>query len=261
MTLPSPTLVQPHAGAWRAKAASIHLILSIAVAAVVALLMFSLWYPGDYRTLAGGNKLFWLIVSVDVVMGPLLTFVVFNPAKPRKELWRDLAVIALLQLGALGYGLHVLFESRPVALVFEVDRFRVVSASDVLMDELPKAPADYRKLPITGPWVLGARMATGKEKIEAVELALQGFDVGTRPSFWQPYADTRGRALERARPVGALLEKYPAARADIEARLKALGLPSDTARFLPVSARVMGWVTLMRPDGEIAGFAPYDGFF
>ena len=39
-----------------------------------------------------------------------------------------IAVVALIQLVALGYGLWTVFIARPVHLVFEIDRFRVVHA-------------------------------------------------------------------------------------------------------------------------------------
>lgn len=243
-------------------AALFHFAISIAIATLVAPLIFALWYPGDYKYLAGGSHLFWIIVFVDVVMGPLLTFVVFNTAKLRKELWRDLTIIALLQLGALSYGLYTLFEARPIALVFEVDRFRVVSAADVLKVELAAAPSTYRDLPVTGPWLLGVRTAKdGGEKIDSIGKALQGFDVGQRPSYWQPYDASRAQVLARSRPVKDLLAQYPSQNVQIEALLIELELPMDGARFLPTNARMAGWVTLLRSNGDVAGFAPFDGFF
>lgn len=246
----------------RTVAALFHFAISLAIATLVALVIFALWYPGDYKYLAGGRHLFWIIVFVDVVMGPLLTFVVFNTAKLRKELWRDLAIIALLQLGALSYGLYTLFEARPIALVFEVDRFRVVSAADVLKVELAAAPSTYRDLPVTGPWLLGVRTATdGGEKIDSIGKALQGFDVGQRPSYWQPYDASRAQVLARSRPVKDLLAQYPSQNVQIQALLKELELPMDGARFLPTNARMAGWVTLLRSNGDVAGFAPFDGFF
>ena len=48
-------------------------------------------------------------------------------------------MIGVLQLAALVYGLHTVYIVRPVAMVFEVERFRLVTANDVLLDELPKA--------------------------------------------------------------------------------------------------------------------------
>ena len=112
--------------AGRARAAAIHLTISLALAALAGLLVFAVWYPYPYREISGGRELFILVVTVDVVMGPLMTLAVFNLSKPRKELFRDLAVIAVLQIAALVYGLWTVAVARPVHLVFEIDRFRVV---------------------------------------------------------------------------------------------------------------------------------------
>ena len=111
----------------RALAAGVHLSISLAIALLAAILVFGLWYPGDFRLLAGGRGLFVLVMSVDVVIGPLLTFAVFNRTKGVRHLRRDLAVIATLQAAALAYGLHTVYVVRPVAMVFEVDRFRLVT--------------------------------------------------------------------------------------------------------------------------------------
>lgn len=246
----------------RLKAGGAHLLISLVVALCAAVLVLRVWYPREYSVLAGGRELFWLLVSVDVIVGPLLTLVVFNLAKPRRELVRDLAVIAALQLAALGYGLHTVYAARPVALVFEVDRFRVVAAADVLVDELPEARPEFRRLPMTGPWVIGARLSQGgDERLRSIELALKGYDIGQRPSYWQPYAESRAAALARARPVSALLQKHAQDAGALEARLAQLKLVPEKTRFLPIMARADGWVALLDEAGELAGFAPYDGFF
>jgi len=92
-----------------------------------------------------------------VVMGPLLTLVVFDRRKPRTALVRDLTIIAVLQLAALAYGLHTVYIARPVALVYEGGRFRLVTANDVREEELPNAPQAYRTLPLNGPLVPGTQ--------------------------------------------------------------------------------------------------------
>jgi len=246
----------------RARAAGIHLLLSGLVALAAAALVFGLWYPGDYRLLAGGRGLFLLVVGVDVVLGPLLTFVVFNPAKSSSHLRRDLAVIALIQLAALAYGLTTVHAVRPVALVFETDRFRVISAADVFRPELPKALPAYRQLPLTGPWLLGTRAAEpGDERNEALLMALnQGIDKGQRPLFWVPYDASRSEALARARPVSVLIARYPQRADEIEALLAERGLDAHGVQFLPVIARG-DWVALLNPAGDVAAFFAADAFF
>ncbi|HEY9033325.1 MAG TPA: hypothetical protein VIN71_05245 [Pseudomonadales bacterium] len=62
-----------------------------------------------------------ILAAVDMVLGPLLTFLVYRPGK--KGLKLDLAVIALCQFAALAYGLHSIHASRPTYLVFYGDTF------------------------------------------------------------------------------------------------------------------------------------------
>ncbi len=72
---------------WRSKvrAFSIHLGAAFAIHMLAALLVFGLWYPYPLSEISGGRELFLLIVSVDVVMGPLITLAVFNPSKSRRK--------------------------------------------------------------------------------------------------------------------------------------------------------------------------------
>ncbi|MET0509296.1 MAG: TfpX/TfpZ family type IV pilin accessory protein, partial [Burkholderiaceae bacterium] len=238
----------------RAIAAGIHLLISAAVAGLAAILVFYLWYPGQYRLLAGGRDLFLLVITVDVVIGPVLTFAVFNRAKGLRHLQRDLAVIGLLQLAALAYGLHTVYVARPVAMVFEVDRFRLVPANGVLVAELPKALPEYRELPLTGPLLLGARRPeTADERNDALFQGVAGVDVGQRPTFWQPYAQAQGRALEKSRPVSQLLSQYPEQAAATRQQLRELDADEATARFLPVMARA-SWVAVLDKSGVVLGY-------
>jgi hypothetical protein len=231
------------------------------VAALCAALVFLLWYPGPYRKLSGGGDLFLLVTTVDVIIGPLLTFAVFNPIKGWPHLRRDLAVIACLQLAALGYGLHTVYLARPVALVFEKDRFRVVSAADVYEAELGKGRREYERLPLAGPWTLGARsLRDGAENTDAIFLALKGYDVAHRPVFWQPYDESKAEALRLARPMSVLIEHYPQRRLQVDAILAELKLDPTKTTFLPLMARVDA-VVLLNDRGDVAGFAPFDGFF
>ncbi len=244
----------------RLTAAGLHVLVSALIAACVAVVTLRFWYPGQIGTIAGGTQLFLLILGVDVVMGPLLTLIVFNIRKPRAELVRDLAVIGALQIAALAYGLHTLYVARPVAMVLEPGRLRVVGAHEVRLVELPEARPEYRSLSLSGPLLLGTRPArNGDEKLQSIELALAGYDVGQRPSLWQPYEESRAEAWEKAQPLEALARRYPARRDELVATLASLGVPLEKGRYLPVVARG-NWVAVLREGGDIAGYAPFDGF-
>lgn len=243
----------------RAKAAAIHLLASVAVAAVTGTMVFTLWFPWPYRTLAGGTELFLLLVGVDVVIGPLITLAVFDRRKPSHELRRDLGIVVLLQLAALVYGAHVTFQARPVVLALEVDRFRVVPANAVVESELPQAIEALRRLPLDGPRTVATVQPTDeKERFDSIAMAMGGADLGMRPRYWRPWDEVARRAgLAHAKPLAATVRRPYSADSSFGVALRRAGKPVEALRFLPLLARQDGWVVLLAADsGEIVGFAP-----
>ncbi|MGZ5132284.1 MAG: hypothetical protein ACXWJ1_13290 [Caldimonas sp.] len=157
--------------------------------------------------------------------------------------------------------MHTVYIARPVAMVFEVDRFRLITANNVVLEELPKAPPELRELPLDGPRLLGARRPEmGAERNDAMMMGVGGVDVGQRPLFWQAYALAQDRALARSKPLSVLFEHYPKQAA--ESRLRLIDLKADeaSARFLPVMAR-SPWVAVLDKAGTVLGYLPLDGFF
>lgn len=249
----------------RLKASGIHLGLSLGLAVLAALLVFYVWYPYPYREISGGRELFLLVVAVDVLMGPLMTLAVFNLNKPRKELRRDVAVIALLQLAALAYGLWTVAVARPVHLVFEIDRFRVVHAIDVPPELLHSAPAGQQQLPLLGPTLLSVReFKDSKENFEATMAALQGVALGARPDLWQSYEKAKPQVLARARPLAELKTRFPARANDIDRALKsvsATGWPFASIGYVPMVGRNTFWTVFIDANtSEVIAFVPLDSF-
>lgn len=246
----------------RWKAAGLHLLGSALIASATAALILALWYPWPYRRLCGGIELLFLVAGVDLIVGPFLTLIVFDASKPRSELVRDIGTIVLLQLSALAYGLHSVYEARPVLLVFEVDRFRAITPADIYLPELPRAAPQFRALSLTGPRLVGTRAPrSDQERSRAFDLALQGFDIGQRPIFWQPFDLSRAAAIARSRPVTSLEKKYPKQDAEIMDALKEAGVSPTEGRFLPLTSRKSSWVTILDAHGNPAAFLPLNGFF
>ena len=246
----------------RLRAAAIHLGISVVFASAAAWLVFAVWYPYPYREISGGRELFTLVVTVDVILGPLMTLIIFNRAKPRKELVRDLAVVALIQLAGLGYGLWSVYAARPVHLVFEFDRFRAVHAVDVPEELLPRAAPGLGDLPRTGPTLLAVRPFTNQqERVDATVAALQGLQVGARPELWQPYESAIDRVVAAARPAGELKGRFPQQAQEITVAMAATGLPAEHIAYLPLVARRSVWTVLLnRKTGQILGYLPLDPF-
>ncbi|MFZ3141643.1 TfpX/TfpZ family type IV pilin accessory protein [Polaromonas sp.] len=247
----------------RSTAAALHLLASLAVASLAAVLVFFVWYPYPYREVSGGRELFLLIMAVDLVVGPLLTFVVFNRSKPRRELWRDLSIIGLLQLVTLCYGLWTVFAARPVYLVHEVERFRVVTAADIDPVELPKALPKFQKIPLFGISVIGVRKARdSNERMRALDSALAGRDVSMMPDRWQDLdADNKAQIRQRARTVDFLRARASDGGAAIDQIIHDAGLKNTEVIALPIFSRRTDWSALMDvKDLSIIGYVPVDSF-
>lgn len=246
----------------RAQAAGVHLACSTVLAGLIAWLVFGVWYPWPYNRLSGGAALFTLLVVVDVVLGPVLTLVVFNTKKPHRELRRDLSIIVLLQLAAMAYGLHAMAVARPAVLALEVDRFRTVPAMSVLESELARAPEQLRSISWTGPRIVSTRAPDAGEKADAIMLALSGVDLGMRPSFWLPWdGNARAAAKAAARPA-AELASHGAEQARVLAQAAAeIGRPLEQLGYIPILARATAAIALVdRSSGEVLGYALVDGF-
>lgn len=246
----------------RLRASGIHLSISLAIAGLVAALVFGLWYSYPYREISGGRELFMLMVVVDVVMGPLITLAIFNSAKSRRELFLDLTVVGLLQLAALGYGLWTVFAARPVHLVFEYHRVTVVHAADVDAPTLAQAPPALRVLPLTGPTWLSLRpFKDGSEQFESTMKALNGVPQAAQPALWQSWDAARADILKESRPVAQLRERFPTQAALVDSAIASTGRQTEALRYLPLLSRKTSWTVLI--DGQSAeplGFLPLDSF-
>jgi hypothetical protein len=249
----------------RLVAAGLHLTLSLVVAAAAAGLMFGLWYPYPYRELSGGRELFFIVVGVDVVLGPLLTLTVFNRAKASKVLRRDLAVIGLLQVAALTYGLWTVAVARPVHLVFEFNRFRVVHAVDVPKQELAQAAPGLGHLPWSGPTLVSLRDFKGEqEKFDLTMDEVQGLLLSARPALWQSYAKAAAQVAQSARPLAELRERFPDRTSLIDEALKSARAgqgPDRPLGYLPLISGERFWTVLLDlTTTEVIAFVPIDSF-
>lgn len=244
------------------QASAVHLIVTLAIAAFAAGLVFLLWFPYPYPSLAGGRELFLLVVAVDVICGPLLTAVVFNRSKPRIELIRDLGFIAVIQLGALAYGLLTVWQARPLFLVMEVDRFKVVVAADVDVIALHQLPASLRPSAFLGPRAVALRAPTDLQERNKVllESVQGGRDYAERPDFYLPYEGVNAlKSLKRAKSLSVFLQKQPdqiLAAQRLAAERKA---DINQWTYLPVVAR-QDWIAILDSQGQIQGFLKGDGF-
>lgn len=171
----------------RYRASLIHLLVSAFVVGNVVAVVFWVWYPSPAFEIVGAFPIIRLLVGVDLVLGPLLTLVVYKHGKPGLKF--DLAFIALVQIVALVYGSYVLFAEKPRYIVFAVDRVEFIAANqideaEILFDELrTKEFATLIRVFASAP--------EDPEEFQKYfdSIMFEGLpDLERRPEFWEPWS-------------------------------------------------------------------------
>lgn len=100
------------------QATGIHLLFSLLLV-LVGFALLLMWYPAWLFWSDGGIQVLWLLVGVDLVLGPALTFVVYNPTKSMRERILDMSLIIIIQLAAFGYGMYQAYEQRSLTVWYD----------------------------------------------------------------------------------------------------------------------------------------------
>ena len=210
----------------------------------------------------GVGSIFMLVLVVDVVCGPLLTLVLASPRKSRRERWLDFSLVGLIQLTALGYGLHSVWAARPVALVFEVDRLVVVTANQLQADALPSAPEGLRRVPWIGQLKASTRPPRNSDEVvRGMEQGSAGISLAQQPDWWRPWSEGLEGMRRYAKPLSELMERRPEAKQYLQDAAQDTGRTVQELRYLPlVSNKTLDWVALLDQDLNVVGWAPVDGF-
>lgn len=97
----------------RLRAFAIHLIAKSAGIILALLgLMHWVWYPAPYFEINGGWHVWRILAGVDVVLGPLLTLIVFKSGKPSLKFDSEL-YCSSCKLAALIYGWNNYLSTAP----------------------------------------------------------------------------------------------------------------------------------------------------
>ena len=243
----------------RWKASALHFCISLTVLAAVVAGVVYCWYPPALFGMARAGQLMTIIFGVDVVLGPLLTLLIYRAGK--RGLAFDLTAIALFQAIAMAYGLHVLWQSRPVYIVAISDRFQMVFANEIDRDSQRAAKPQYREAPYWGPeWVSAPLPKDPKQRLEAMLDGFAGKDIFSQPSKFEPYPtrdpEFLGHAIDRKTADRAASTETRTDWSAAYNRYTANGIPP--AMMALQSSRGSASVFIDPRDGRILGYAPLD---
>ncbi|MFM9884302.1 MAG: hypothetical protein ACKVQT_14850 [Burkholderiales bacterium] len=172
----------------------IHLTISAALVFSLAAMVYLVWYPPPYFEYDGASNIMRVVIFVDLILGPLLTMVVFRRGK--KELKRDLGIIASIQLVAFVCGAGLMMQYRPAFVVYADDTFYAVRWPDVAAHTKDHARLEQMRTSI-GPTAVVLELPVDSEQRKSLlnELANGGPVVTLMGDYYQPMTPERWRAI------------------------------------------------------------------
>ena len=236
------------------KASGLHFLLSLVVITAYLSIVFLLWYPEPFASLEKVADAAEIVIGVDLVLGPLLTFLLYKKNKP--GLKTDLTLVVLVQLSALFWGVHVTYKQRPVYMAYAEQMFSVVAASDLQ----GKQPADA---------VLRSR-GWGDQRLvfielpenaqEKLQLLLKQHNIYTMVDLYRPYTEHLDTIMAESIDMMQRIEDYPEMKPAFEAFLHTHGGSVDDYAFIPVEGRkALAFVVLQKSNGKLVDIFRDDG--
>lgn len=233
-----------------------HLLLSLFVIGVILAFVLLVWYPSPLAKAVGVTQIMLILASIDVVVGPVLGFLVYKEGK--KSLKFDLSVIVLVQICALCFGVYSIAQGRPVWIVHNVDRFELVRNNDVILDNIDQADPKFQKASWFKPQFVATQFAKDKEQRQDdmfTEIA-SGVSIAQRPERYVPLDSAQDSIRQRIlsfdtlkeyntpNQVERFIQKYPTA-----------------VGFVPLKATATDMTVLVDKEGhvvEIVDLRPWE---
>jgi hypothetical protein len=249
---------------FRFKAFGLHLLGSTCLLAIALGLLYLGWYrwPGWY--LAGALTIALMMAGIDVVVGPLFTLLVANPKKPRRELGRDIGIIVAVQLVALGYGMVILWNGRPLYYTYSEGFLEMVQAQDLSPAQValgrklnPQLAPHWYSLP---RWIYAPLPKDADVANEIVSSAVGGGDdVIDMPRYYKPWADGLEDLRKNLQPVSKTKELGLKDKQIAAERVRRLGFAPDRPVALPMIGKGKPLLVVVDPaTANIAGLIRVD---
>jgi len=190
----------------RTKIALRNLYISQAVIFIFLIFAYYTWFPHSFSKLGGFNKTAFMLVFADLILGPLLVFIVFKEGK--KYLKFDINVLLSIQIGAFLFGAYSLYLKHPSYAVFSDNRFVLVNVSQLH----PQEPF-YKQLKnsfFSSPKLVVANIPSDDMKREQLmfNIIINGApDLNKRPEYFKPLKQQNFKTLlSKSIPSDLLLQ-------------------------------------------------------
>jgi hypothetical protein len=238
----------------RYKAGLMHFCLSVSIFSIIFLVLIKLWYPEPFFNASGGWQGLKIVGPIDIVLGPLLTLIVFNPVKPIAELRKDLGIIFGLQISALMWGVFTIYQQRPVAEVFWEDSFLTVAAVDLTGHHYPLKNLEQFSSS-TPALVYAERPKTKEHLVEMMErMGKNGILPHHQTEFYRPLTDNFEKILPFQVNIDASIKENPVLAAQLDKLLASGHYQKSEMKYFSLKAKYHDMILVFNAKGEQIGY-------
>lgn len=237
----------------RTKAGLIHFCLSFVIFSIIFFVLFTLWYPEPYFTASGGWQGLKIAASIDLVLGPLLTLVIYNSTKSARELSLDLAVIACLQTAALVWGVMTIYTQRPVAVVFWDDSFMTVDAVDLNRFNYPLDK--LKQFSAENPPLIYAEKPTTSDGLKQLLAKIRESEIAPhhQTDLYRPLAEHFAEIVPYQLKMDKVLDHNPALQPLLKDLLSKTQHAQSDLQYFHLRAKYHDIILVFTPKGELVG--------
>ena len=240
---------------FKLKATSIHLFISLLIFVVILYFILFKWYPEPFFTAQGGWQGIRLMAFVDLVLGPALTFIVFNHFKQKKEIVFDLSLIAAVQISALIWGGFQVYTQRPIALVFWSNSFYTVTSDDYREQGL-ESP-DFSQYSSYAPPLIYARSPSNLLELEVSrQLTEKSIPIYAQTSLYKKIEDNLSSVFAHEVDIEEVMSNNSAMKSELDEIVQG---KIEDYKYMALKAKYQNMILVLEKNGNLVGEvkAPY----
>lgn len=217
--------------------------------AVILYFILYEWYPEPFFTAQGGWQGIRLMAFVDLVLGPMLTLIVYNHLKPRKLIIFDLSIVVAVQVVALVLGGYTVYTQRPIALVFWGSAFYTVTEEDYHAQGITSP--DFSQYSSRVPPLIYSRPVSTQEELDySEELTLQSIPAYAHVEFYDKVEDNLEEIFVNEVDITEIAFANPTMLERMEELTKQ---DLDAYKYVALKAKYNNMILVLSDDGELIG--------
>jgi hypothetical protein len=227
----------------------------VLVFSVLLYIILYLWYPEPFFTAQGGWQGIRLMAFVDLVLGPALTFIVYDRLKKRKLIVFDLSIITIMQVIAFAWGGYTVYIQRPVALVYWANAFYTVTADEYTIQGI-EHPDFSQYHAHTPPLIFSRPVANFAELEKSRELSNNLIPAYAHVAFYENIKDN----LEAIFASEVNIWEVILLNTEMQTELNEITQGDiDAYKYVALKAKYQNMILIMKDNGDVIGKvkAPY----